>query len=259
LLKEKLTNQIHTTVHVICTPVWSVEQRNIYHLPAVARIMAEAFIVSTEEYHDIFGTSDESDTVNSDGSDINVQEVESVQEEDQNDGESNNDSNVSDTVEWSNQLEDFDIDEFSGQPGIKVNLPDNPSAISLFSQLFGDSVVDSIATETNRYARQKLANSPLLTKWKETTNSEVKAYFGICIIMGLNNLPRIAMYWSTDPFIGNTGIQNVMTWNICLPKTRTHVELFGATGKTCRHVQKVSFAKARKSVLNEAKSYSQMA
>ena len=31
--------------------------------------------------------------------------------------------------------------------------------------------------------------------------------------MGLNNLPRIAMYWSTDPFIGNTGIQNVMTKN----------------------------------------------
>ena len=36
-----------------------------------------------------------------------------------------------------------------------------------------------------------------------------------------------------------------------------HVELFGATGKTCRHVQKASFAKARKSVLNEARSYSQ--
>ena len=199
---------------MICTPVWSVERRNIYHLPAVARIMAEAFSVSTEEYHDIFGTSDEeSDTVNSEGSDIDVQEVESDQEEDQNDGESDNDSNASDTVEWSNELEDFDIDEFSGQPGIKFNVPDNPSAISLFSQLFGDSVVDLIVTEMNRYARQKLANSPLLRKWKDTTNPEVKAYFGICIIMGLNNLPRIAMYWSTDPFIGNTGIQNVMTKN----------------------------------------------
>ena len=214
LLIEILTTEIHTTAHVICTPVWSVERRNIYHLPAVARIMAEAFSVSTEEYHDIFGTSDEeSDTVNSEGSDINVQEVESHQEEDQNDGESDNDSNASDTVEWSNELEDFDINEFSGRPGIKFNVPDNPSAMSLFSQLFGDSVVDLIVTETNRYAHQKLANSPLLRKWKDTTNPEVKAYFGICIIMGLNNLPRIAMYWSTDPFIGNTGIQNVMTKN----------------------------------------------
>ena len=31
--------------------------------------------------------------------------------------------------------------------------------------------------------------------------------------MGINNLPRLAMYWSSDPFIGNTGIQNVMTKN----------------------------------------------
>ena len=31
--------------------------------------------------------------------------------------------------------------------------------------------------------------------------------------MGINNLPRIAMYWSTDPFIGNTGIQSVMARN----------------------------------------------
>ena len=86
--------------------------------------MAEAFSVSTEEYHDIFGTSDEeSDTVNSEGSDIDVQEVESDQEEDQNDGEGNNDSNASDTVEWSNELEDFDINEFSGRPGIKFNVP----------------------------------------------------------------------------------------------------------------------------------------
>ena len=31
--------------------------------------------------------------------------------------------------------------------------------------------------------------------------------------MGINNLPRIAMYWSTDPFIGNRGIQEVMIKN----------------------------------------------
>ena len=54
---------------------------------------------------------------------------------------------------------------------------------------------------------------PCLEKWKDMTNRELKAYFGLCIIMGINNLPRIAMYWSTDPFIGNTGIQSVMMKN----------------------------------------------
>lgn len=41
----------------------------------------------------------------------------------------------------------------------------------------------------------------------------MKAYLGICLIMGINNLPLLARYWSSDPFIGNTGIQNVITKN----------------------------------------------
>ena len=43
--------------------------------------------------------------------------------------------------------------------------------------------------ETNRYARQKLAgNNTQLTKWHDVTRQELKAYFGICIVMGINNL-----------------------------------------------------------------------
>ena len=179
--------------------------------------MAVPSIISAEQYHDIFGSSEEennnreekNNTADSDGSDIDVQEVESDLEED----ESDNDSNASDTIEWSDELEDFDIDEFSGRQEMKFNVPDNVSANDFFSQLFGDSIMDIIVTETNRYARQKLANTPRLEKWKDITKQELRAYFGICIIMGINNLPRIAMYWSTDPFIGNTGIQSVMARN----------------------------------------------
>ena len=35
----------------------------------------------------------------------------------------------------------------------------------------------------------------------------------MCIIKGINSLPRISMYWSSDSFIRNSGIQNVMTKN----------------------------------------------
>ena len=41
----------------------------------------------------------------------------------------------------------------------------------------------------------------------------MKAYLGICLIMEINNVPQLAMYWSSDPFIGNTGIQNVIAKN----------------------------------------------
>lgn len=112
--------------------------------------MAEPSIISPEQFHDIFGSSDkESNTADSDGSDIDVQELESDVEEDENDSKSDNDSNASDTIEWSDQLEDFDIDEFSGQQGMKFNVPDNPSPNDFFRQLFGDLVINTIVTETN--------------------------------------------------------------------------------------------------------------
>ena len=154
-----------------------------------ARKMAEPSVISAEQSHDIFGSSEEeNNTADSDGSDIDIQVVESDLEEDENDSESDNDSNASDTIEWSDELKDFDIDEFSGRQGIKFNVSDNPSPNDFFSQLFGDSIIDTIVTETNRYARQKLEN------WNDITNCKLNAYFGICIIMGINNLPRIAMY-----------------------------------------------------------------
>ena len=40
----------------------------------------------------------------------------------------------------------------------------------------------------------------------------MKAYLGVCVIMGINNLPKIADYWS-DIFIGNDGIKQTMTKN----------------------------------------------
>ena len=157
--------------------------------------MAVPSIISAEQYHNIFGSSEEeNNTADSDGSDIDVQEVESDLEEDESDSESDNDSNASDTIEWSDELEDFDIDEFSGRQEMKFNVPDNVSANDFFSQLFGDSIMDIIVTETNRYARQKLSNTPRLEKWKDITKQELRAYFGICIIMGINNLPRIAHF-----------------------------------------------------------------
>jgi hypothetical protein len=58
-----------------------------------------------------------------------------------------------------------------------------------------------------------LANTARLEKWQDTTVDELKGFFGISIIMEINNLPRLAMYWSSDPFIGNPGVQSVITKN----------------------------------------------
>ena len=41
----------------------------------------------------------------------------------------------------------------------------------------------------------------------------MKAYFGVCVIKGINNLPKIAYCWSSDIFVRNKGIKQTMTKN----------------------------------------------
>ena len=54
-----------------------------------------------------------------------------------------------------------------------------------------------------RNVRQKLANNAdRLAKWVDTTVEEIKAFLGLAIMMGINSLPQLAMYWSENPFIG---------------------------------------------------------
>ena len=42
---------------------------------------------------------------------------------------------------------------------------------------------------------------------------EIEAFLGVCVVMGVNPLPCTADYWSSDPYLGNEGIQKVMTKN----------------------------------------------
>ena len=78
--------------------------------------------------------------------------------------------------------------------------------------MFGEDLFDEIL-ETNCYAHQKLADNTCLARWRDITKPEVKAYFGICVIMGLNILPKVADYWSSNIFMGNEGIKRVMPKN----------------------------------------------
>lgn len=71
-----------------------------------------------------------------------------------------------------------------------------------------------MVSETNRYAREKLAGSPeRLANFQPITRNEFQAFLGINVIMGMNRLPSVAMYWSSDDFFGNQGIKKVMPRN----------------------------------------------
>ena len=70
-----------------------------------------------------------------------------------------------------------------------------------------------MACHTNNYARWKARNSSPDDKWVPTDEYEMRAFMGINIIMGINNLPEADMYWSGNSFLVNAGIQNVMSCN----------------------------------------------
>ena len=93
--------------------------------------MVERLIVNAEEFHYIFVSSEGINAAYSDGSDINVQEVEGDMEEDEIKAKEN-DSNMSDTIKWSDELKDFDIEEFSGL-AIEINVPNYISPKYSFS------------------------------------------------------------------------------------------------------------------------------
>ena len=64
------------------------------------RNMAEALNITAEEYHNIFGTSDKEDAdIDFEGSDIEVQEIDSDEELEEEAEESCNEGNVVDAID----------------------------------------------------------------------------------------------------------------------------------------------------------------
>lgn len=114
-------------------------------------------------------------------------------------------------VEWSNRLRSIHVDNFTSHVGITFEIGNEARGIDVFKMFFNDEILD-VVRETNRYARQKLEGQAL-DKWQDVTLNEIKAFLGVCIVMGVNSLPSTADYWSSDPFLGNEGIQKVMTKN----------------------------------------------
>ena len=110
--------------------------------------MAEALDITAEEYHDIFGTSDEDADIDFEGSDIEVQEIDSDEELEEEAEESDNEGNAADAIDeqtaWSNELSDFVISQFNSQCGIKVEVPPESKSDFFFNLIFSDELIDLI-------------------------------------------------------------------------------------------------------------------
>ncbi|XP_053398296.1 piggyBac transposable element-derived protein 4-like [Mercenaria mercenaria] len=71
-------------------------------------------------------------------------------------------------------------------------------------------MIQQIVDETNKYATKKQLEKPD-DKWRNVTFSEIRAYLGFQIVMGIIAAHYFDMYWYSDPMFSPYGIKERMT------------------------------------------------
>ena len=84
------------------------------------------------------------------------------------------------------------VEDFHEHTGVTVPVPGTVGGV--FKLIFDQVLIDHIVRETNRYARTVMGDSKY-ENWEKLGTSDIYAYFGIMIMMGLVNLPCL---WRKD-------------------------------------------------------------
>ena len=85
-----------------------------------------------------------------------------------------------------------DFDSVTVVPRKPFTLNEGP--LEFFQNLFDDNTFAWLVQQTNLYAAQTR-----MKHWNDVNMDEMKAFIGLLIGMGLHQLPRIELYWSSDP------------------------------------------------------------
>lgn len=114
--------------------------------------------------------------------------------------------------------------EFVDQRNIIENTPKptktfskTDKEIDFFSAIMDDRIISHIVKETNLYASQghqtqgNGSGCRPIQNWVDTSSEEIRAFFGLLIIMGIHQLPQVCNYWSADPILGVEAVSKVMT------------------------------------------------
>ncbi|KAG8233627.1 hypothetical protein J437_LFUL001038 [Ladona fulva] len=117
---------------------------------------------SDEEY--VIDYSENDSECDTSVSDSELSEVEAFEETLQDQGEQPRFRNPKD-LQWSDRVSCISKYQFSGKPGVNVQVKDANDSLELFELYFDEQLVEMIVTETNRYAEQQLSNNKILLKY----------------------------------------------------------------------------------------------
>ena len=88
-----------------------------------------------------------------------------------------------------------------------------PEPVSVFRTFFTEEILKRITDQTNIYGKRKKqsSNQRKTSKWKDVSKKEIESFLGLVILIGINDLPNIKLYWSKDMVVHNTFISLIMS------------------------------------------------
>jgi len=87
--------------------------------------------------------------------------------------------------------------------------------VSVVRTFFTEEILNLITDQTNIYGKgKKRSNNQMKTNnWKDVSKKDIELFLGLIILMGVNNLPNMKLYWSKDMVFRNTFISSIMSRN----------------------------------------------
>lgn len=121
---------------------------------------------------------------------------------------------------WSQDFLPIYVRPFTAPSG--PNLPEGfncatDELVDYFRLFWTDTLFETVARNTNSYFVHRLGIKRVLrpdfkdTEWYDTDPTEMKAFHGVLIYMGLLGQKSFKNYWSNSKFLGNAGIKSVFS------------------------------------------------
>ena len=101
--------------------------------------------------------------------------------------------------------------QYNREPGIKIELPELVTPIQVFSHVFTEELWMQLVKETNLYAEQSQSATPSNSKWVPVTVIEMKTVIGLCLAMGILDLPSRRDFWRQKKWLLRTSIPQAIS------------------------------------------------
>ena len=88
-----------------------------------------------------------------------------------------------------------------------------PEPVSVFRTFFTKEILNLITDQTNIYGKGKKqsSNQRKASQWKDMSKKEIESFLGLVILLGIDDLPNIKLYWSKDMMFHNIFISSIQS------------------------------------------------